>query len=295
MKPLFLILFASLTASAADFKATNTGIEITAGSLGSFTLSYPEFEPAHKIIEVKAVSGSAMLRYEGGAQCVVSAGKDEIGIVFKDVSGDVKSWKMTTLIDIGFAKGGSWRIADKEGVFPAEKATPPHFASLNGTSFMVKNAQGQSLSIQTPDYAFQQLTDNREWNWAVYHWQFIVPYAADRSVAKIQVTSDLASVTKLIDPFGQSLKDAFPNKLRSLEDLKADVAADKAYYASIETPKLDQFGGLPGSGEALGLKKTGFFHVEQKSGKSWLVDPDGNAFFQLGVCGFAPNDDYTYV
>jgi hypothetical protein len=45
--------------------------------LGSFTLSYPEFEPAHKIIEVKAVAASAMLRYEGGAQCVVSAGKDE--------------------------------------------------------------------------------------------------------------------------------------------------------------------------------------------------------------------------
>jgi len=154
MKPLFLILFASLTASAADFKATNTGIEITAGSLGSFTLSYPEFEPAHKIIEVKAVSGSAMLRYEGGAQCVVSAGKDEIGIVFKDVSGDVKSWKMTTLIDIGFAKGGSWRIADKEGVFPGEKASPPHIASLNGTSFMVKNAQGQSLSFLTPDTRF---------------------------------------------------------------------------------------------------------------------------------------------
>jgi len=42
------------------------------------------------------------------------------------------------------------------------------------------------------------------------------------------VTSDLASVTKLIDPFGQSLKNTFPNKLKSLEDLKADVDADKA-------------------------------------------------------------------
>jgi hypothetical protein len=160
---------------------------------------------------------------------------------------------------------------------------------------LVKNAQGQSLSVTTPDFAFQQLTDNREWNWAVYHWQFIVPWMADRASAKIKVTSDLASVTKLIDPFGQSLKDAFPNKLNSPEDLKADVESDKAYYAGIETPKLDPFGGLPGSGETLGLKKTGFFHVEQKSGKSWLVDPDGNAFFHLGVCGFAPNDDYTYV
>lgn len=295
MKSLFLPFLLTLSVSAAEFKATNAGMEIAAGSLGTFTLSYPEFEPAHKIIEVKPAAASAMVSYEGGAQCVISAGKDEIIALFSKVPADVKSWKMTTLIDIGFAKGGSWQIGDKTGVFPAEKASPPHIASLNGTTFLVKNAQGQSLSVTTPDFAFQQLTDNREWNWAVYHWQFIVPWMADRAATKIKVTSDLASVTKLIDPFGQSLKDAFPNKIRSLEDLKADVEADKAYYASIETPKLDRFGGLPGSGEALGLKKTGFFHVEQKSGKSWLVDPDGNAFFHLGVCGFAPNDDYTYV
>lgn len=295
MSRLFLILFTSLTTFAADFKATNSGVEIAAGSLGGFTLTYPEFEPAHKIIEVKAGGTQATVKYQDGAECLVSVEKDAVGVSFRSVPADVKSWKMTTLIDIGFAKGGSWRIADKDGVFPAEKASPPHLASLNGTTFWIKNAQGQSLAFTTPEFAFQQLTDNREWNWAVYHWQFIVPWMPDRSTAKIQVASDLASVTKLIDPFGQSLKDVFPNKLKSPEDLKADVEADKAYYAGIQTPELDRFGGLPGSGEKLGLKKTGFFHVEQRNGKSWLVDPDGNAFFHLGVCGFAPNDDYTYV
>ena len=280
---------------AAELKATREGVEIAAGSLGSFTLTYPEFEPAHKVIEVKAAGATAAVRFEGGAKCMVSITNDEIGLSFQGVPADVKSWKMSMLIDIGFAKGGSWKIAEKDGAFPAEKATPPQIASLNGTSFTLKNAQGQSLSVTTPDYAFQQLTDNREWNWAIYNWMFIVPFNADNPLAKIRVTSDLAPVTKLIDSFGQSLKDSFPNKLKSLEDLKADVEADKAYYASIETPKLDRFGGLPGSGESLGLKKTGFFHVEQKQGKWWLVDPDGNAFFHFGVCGFAPSDDYTYV
>ncbi|MBV6499113.1 MAG: hypothetical protein CJBNEKGG_01563 [Prosthecobacter sp.] len=290
----FLLLFTSAV-SAAGLKTTNNGIEVAAGSLGSFVLTYPEFEPAHKIIEVKAAEAQANVKYEGGAECVVSAAKDEVAVSFRGVPADVKSWKMTTLIDIGFGKGGSWRIADQEGVFPAEKAVPPHIASLNGTTFRFRNAQGQSLAFTTPEFAFQQLTDNREWNWAVYHWQFIVPWMPDRASVKIQVTSDLASVTKLIDPFGQSLKDEFPNKLKSLEELKADLEADKAYYASIKTPALDRFGGMPGSGEALGLKKTGYFHVEPKGGRSWLVDPDGNAFFHLGVCGFAPNDDYTYV
>ena len=297
MKSLFLcsLLSFACAAAAADLKTTGDGIEISAGSLGSFVLTYPELEAVHKQIEVKAAGSSATVRYEGGAECAVSIDKGEIDLSFKGMPADVKSWKMSVLIDIGFAKGGSWKIGDKEGAFPAEKSTPPQFASLSSSSFLLKNAQGQSLSFTTPDFAFQQLTDNREWNWAIYNWFFMVPYHADNPTGKIRITSDLASVSKLIDSFGQSIKDTFPNKLKSLEELKTDVAADKAYYDSIETPRLDRFGGLPGSGETLVLKKTGFFHVEQKQGKSWLVDPDGNAFFHLGICGFAPSDDYTYV
>jgi hypothetical protein len=297
MKSLFLCLISTIcvAAGATELKPTGAGIEISAGSLGSFILTYPEFEPAHKQIEVKAAGAHVTVSYEGGAVCSLTIDKGEIGVAFKGVPAGVKSWKMSMLIDIGFAKGGTWKIADKAGTFPAEKSTPPQFASLSSTSFILKNAQGQSLSFTTPEYAFQQLSDNREWNWAIYNWQFIVPFNADNPTGKIHITSDLAAVTKLIDPFGQSLKDTFPNKLKNLEDLKADVAADQTYYASIQTPKLDRFGGLPGSNVALVLKPTGFFHVEQKQDKSWLVDPDGNAFFHLGLCGFAPSDDYTYV
>jgi len=53
MRPLLFLLFFTLS-SAADLKTTNAGIEIAAGSLGSFVLTYLEFEPAHKVIKVKA-------------------------------------------------------------------------------------------------------------------------------------------------------------------------------------------------------------------------------------------------
>lgn len=294
MKLLPLLLLAPALI-AAELKPVNEGIQVSAGSLGSFTLTYPEFEPPQKIVEVKTSGDSAAVKYDSGAACAVSIAKDEVQLAFTGVPADVKSWKMTGLFDIAFGKGGTWKIGETNGSFPAAKAVPPQIASLNATSFSIKNAQGQSLSITTPEFAFQQLTDNREWNWAVYHWQFIIPHFPDRTTATFRITSDLASVTKLIDPFGQSIKDSFPNKLGSLEELKADIEADSAYYSSIETPTLDSFGGAPGSGEALGLKKTGFFHVEQKNGKWWLVNPEGNAFFHLGLCGFAPNDDYTYV
>lgn len=79
--------------------------------------------------------------------------------------------------------------------------------------------------------------------------------------------------------------------------MKADVANEAAYYASLNPLATDQFGGLPGTRDKLGLAATGFFHTE-KQGERWLlVDPDGNAYFHLGVCSFgcSPGEDFTYV
>jgi len=284
-----------LSAAAAAIKPVGDGIQVEAGALGTFTLAYPEFDPPYKRIEVKTTGADATVRYEGEAECAVTVVGDEVTVSFRGVPSAVKSWKVAVLIDISFAKGGTWSIGDQTGPFPASKASPPQIASLNGTTFQFKNAQGQSLRLDTPDFAFQQLTDNREWNWAIYNWQCIIPYSADRSTAKFKISTDLSASAKLIDPFGQSLKDAFPAKLKSLEELKADVASDAVYYGGINPPKWDRFGGLPESGTLLGLNKTGFFHVERPKDKWWLVDPEGNAFFHLGICGFAPSDDYTYV
>ena len=35
--------------------------------------------------------------------------------------------------------------------------------------------EGRSLGIETPDYSFIQLTDNREWNWAIYNLRALIP------------------------------------------------------------------------------------------------------------------------
>jgi hypothetical protein len=83
--------------------------------------------------------------------------------------------------------------------------------------------------------------------------------------------------------------------VNSLEELKADVEAEKQYYGNLKPLELDRFGGLPGTKEKLGLQATGFFHVEKKDGRWLLVDPAGNAFFHLGLCSSNPNEDYTLV
>ncbi|SDT95096.1 Carbohydrate family 9 binding domain-like [Verrucomicrobium sp. GAS474] len=99
-----------------------------------------------------------------------------------------------------------------------------------------------------------------------------------------------------LDAFGQPVAGAWPGKVATEAELRADIGADRAYHdalASRARPTLDAFGGLPGSGAKLGLAANGFFHTEKKGNRWLLVDPLGNAYFHLGVCGVAIGDTYT--
>lgn len=287
---------------ATEFKATDKGIAINAGSLGEYELSYPAFTDAgnksvHKLVEVRASGSAATLKYEGGGtvNATVDA-KGEVTLTFADIPADVKSYSAEMLIDISFNKGGKWKMGEKAGSFPREKPPTPQLFSGNATQFTLTNAQGRSLTVKTPDYAFIQLTDNREWNWPIYNWKCFCGFNPDAKVAKFHLSADAGSGgKKLVDALGQSTLEDWPEKVKNEAELKADVESEKAYYASLKAPERDKFGGLLGSGAKLELKSTGFFHVETKDNKSWLVDPEGNAFFHTGLCGFQPSDDYTYI
>ena len=88
--------------------------------------------------------------------------------------------------------------------------------------------------------------------------------------------------------------------MKSDKELARDAVEERSWLRVLKPPATDPYGGLPGSGAKFGLKKTGLFHLGQVpragTGKAdVLVTPEGNAFFQLGVCGISPCDDYTTV
>jgi len=289
-------------APALDLKTKADGIAVEAAGFGSFTLTYPELrngsqQPAHKLIEAKADGQKATVRYEDGGEIEVSLNGGTVDFALTKMPADVKSFAMSMLIDIAFSQGGKWKIAGKAEAFPRAKPSAPHLTQGNADSFEFSNAQGLSLAVKVPQYSFQQLTDNREWNWPIFNWMFIVPFNAGDTKATVSFTTGgMAGPTmKLVDALGQTKVEEWPGKMKSTDELASDVKADEAYYASLHPPIFDKYGGLPGSGAELGLKKTGFFHVEQKDKKWWLTDPDGNAFFHFGICGFGPSEDYTYV
>jgi hypothetical protein len=291
-------------------KPTDAGLAIDAGSMGQFLLSYPALykkdEPnygeakAYKLIEKQPAGNTAQLKYAGGAQAKIEVQPDlTVVMSFSALPDDVQQFRMGMHIDINYSRGGRFKIGrGAERPFPQDKPEKPFLFQGNDDLLTLKNFEGKTLTFRVPQYSFQQLQDNREWNWSIFEWTFFVPHLADQNTYQVKLTAgagDAAGPKQLVDPFGQSLTAEYPDKLASLAALKADVEAEKAYFATLTPPKFDPYGGLPGSGEKYGLTKSGFFHVEKKDARWILVDPAGNAFFHLGVCGFGPSDDYTYI
>lgn len=116
-----------------------------------------------------------------------------------------------------------------------------------------------------------------------------------QSVARTFVYTSAAD--EIVDRYGQLKKVDFPGKVRSDEELRADLAADRAYYQSLKPPKRDPYGGLLDSKKKYGLHATGFFHVEKTpGGRLVLVTLLGNVYFSLGVNGVGYNGDtYTKI
>jgi hypothetical protein len=304
---LFLLtsLLAAITcqAVAAELRFGEDGLDIDAESLGKFTLNYPILrdatqQPVHSLLEKQLHGKTATVKYDGGPQLELSVSDDgHVLLQFANLPADVKAMAVEMLIPIAFNQGGKWHIGETEAAFPKEKPANPHLFQGHAPALHIANYEGRSLEVQTPDYSFLELTDNREWNWPIFAFRCATPLAERKELAfTIKFGgAEAGQARPLVDKFGQSTREEWPQKIKSEDELKTDATAEETWAASLHPPELDAYGGLPGSGETLGLKTTGFFHVEQKSDRWFLVDPAGNACFHLGLCGANPSDDYTLV
>jgi hypothetical protein len=252
-------------------------------------------------------TGGARVAYPNGFVLKIAASNTDKTVTysFDQPFTGLDSIKFTTMFPINLNKGGKYAMGAMTGDFPA---------SLNG-QFLAQGDAGHldiihplggGIRFTTPA-AYQQLQDNRMWEWTVFAWiyrydlkrypgQNRFSFKVSTLAAEVAVNGSPAGPRFLVDRFGQSARKDYPGKVKSEAELKADIAAEKASLGSYQGPPLDRFGGLAGSGEKLGLKKTGFFHTALiGKDRHVLVTPEGNAFFQLSVCGIANTDDYTTV
>ena len=302
-------LLVPATACAADVSLNDEGVGIAITGMGGFTVSYPTLQPGDlKPVQKKVKGKQADLTYAGDIGLHVELGEGgKVDLRFSNVKA-MKSFTLQTMIGSHFGDGGTWTIGKGQPTaFPAEKPAKPHLYQGNAAGFTLTDASNHILSITGfPDFAYQELTDNREWGWKIFAWKLHYPYNPQWDVHSLVISEKPhgaivavpAGAPKFqVDRFGQTTRKEFPGKVTAEADLAADVAGEAAYWASYKPVAVDRFGGLPGSAEKLGVKGNGFFRVEKKDGRWLLINPDGNLTFHLGICvfGYAPGDEMTYV
>ncbi|HKS14416.1 MAG TPA: beta-agarase [Pseudomonas sp.] len=105
-----------------------------------------------------------------------------------------------------------------------------------------------------------------------------------------------AAYTGLIDAYGQSTRGRWPEKILGDEPLRAAAAREQqqlqGWLAERGKQQLDGYGGLLG---ATSFEAKGFFRTEKREGRWYLVTPDGNPFYSLGVNTVAADAGRTYV
>jgi hypothetical protein len=86
----------------------------------------------------------------------------------------------------------------------------------------------------------------------------------------------------VVDEFGQHNLVDYPEKIRSLEQLRAEWEAEDRALADVKPDyNYSRYGGYMQKQ----VKATGFFRVEKIDGRWWYVDPDGYLFLSIGNAG----------
>lgn len=86
--------------------------------------------------------------------------------------------------------------------------------------------------------------------------------------------------TPAYDEFGQSIRCDYPEKAASIEDLRADWAAEDALAADASDYGYSKYGGYLAARHDSG---TGYFRVAKVDGRWWFVDPEGYLFLSVGA------------
>ncbi|NUQ01084.1 MAG: hypothetical protein HUU35_14645, partial [Armatimonadetes bacterium] len=292
-----LALYLSLLTAPA-WQLNEQKLTIAAEALGNLDCDWPKLVGEKEVppAEVRAAAGGVRLTYPGGA--ALWLGIEGTALVMRPTAlPEGARLRLGCLLPFVLNEGGRWSTDGQTlHPFPVDKPAKPHLYQGHDRLLRLLHADGSGFDLRLPEGAYQQLQDNREWGWKIFAWSTWLPAAGQAELRLPLTAAQGAAVGGLrIDPFGQEVARDWPSKVKDEAELRADAAADAAYYGSFPKFPRDRFGGLPDSGAALGLKGNGFFQTAKVNGRWLLVDPDGNAFYHAAICCFQPSNDYTYV
>lgn len=98
----------------------------------------------------------------------------------------------------------------------------------------------------------------------------------------------------LIDGWGQYARGQWPGKIEREQQLRESVQSEREQLKQWlgQRPQQDQYGGWL---SATRFEASGFFRTEKRDGRWYLVSPQGNPFYSLGVNAVSAWQSQTYV
>ena len=196
-------------------------ITISASTAGTFSLTYPALvtkgDKAISAVRIAKDAGGVNLVYAAGGKGRVQLDQNAIKIAFSDLPADVNKFRMEMLIPITFGGSGTYALGGAAAqTFPSEKPAKPFLYQGHADRLEIVHPTGPGFCIAIPAYSFQQLQDNREWNWSIFNWWFASPMPeGNRSpefTVKIAPAGAVGQTRPIVDRFGQLVKADFSTK-----------------------------------------------------------------------------------
>lgn len=103
-----------------------------------------------------------------------------------------------------------------------------------------------------------------------------------------------AAYAAIVDRYGQFTRADWPGKIKKDEQLQQSAIAERKQLQAwlAERPAQDKFGGWTGGAS---FTASGFFRTEKRGDRWFLVTPEGNPFYSLGVNAVTAQQSATYV
>ncbi len=106
------------------------------------------------------------------------------------------------------------------------------------------------------------------------------PYATTLYIDNVRTISAITMI-EISDQYGQFTRSTWTGKIAAQSDLTAELTAEQADIASHPAPTTyDAYGGWSTGPK---LTSTGWFHTQKAGNQWWLVTPNGDPYFALGM------------
>ncbi|MET0262346.1 MAG: hypothetical protein ABW223_05570, partial [Rariglobus sp.] len=198
---------------AATVKSTvslsSNGVVIDNGVDAPLTLSYPlvsnETRKESKVDNATVTGSTAVVNYEGGGKLKVEVAA---GSVTFDLTGLPAGTKhLHAVLNIGpeYTGVGKWQVGTSPlTLFPQAKPASPFLHKGGATEFSLFGPTGVSTTVRVPEFCYQQVNDNREWNADLFQWHVWLPITAEATTLTLQIEISAAdSASGAVTPASQ--------------------------------------------------------------------------------------------